>query len=857
MIQLLAGVAPDHLPRTLRILLENALRHGTSSEALRSWEPGVTGELEVYPSRVFLHDTNGVPVLVDLAAMRDAMVALGKDPALVDPVIPAELVVDHSVIVDVFGRPDALRLNVAREYERNAERYRFLRWGQQTFRQLKVVPPGAGIMHQINLEYLARVVEERDGWVFPDLCLGTDSHTTMVNGLGVLGWGIGGIEAEAAMLGQSVSMVLPPVVGVTLTGSLPAGTTATDLVLTITETLRAHGVVGKLVEFTGPALADLPVPDRATIANMCPEFGSTAAYFPIDHQTLDYLRFTNRPPAKVALVESYARTQGLWHDPDANLLYDENVTLDLSTIVPSIAGPRRPNQRIPLTHTKQATEAELPKGPRTGAAGRNQQPEPVGSVGLFGQGESADAVERGEAADPLGKGELAGVGLGHGAVVVAAITSCTNTSNPAVMVAAGLVAKKAVERGLGSRAWVKTTLSPGSRVVMDYLGAAGLTPYLEKLGFHLAGFGCMTCIGASGELIDDVARAVREQDLTVAAVLSGNRNFEGRIQPDVKLNYLASPPLVIAYALAGRIDIDLLNEPLSGDVYLRDIWPDPAEIDAVLRDVLDPDLFKHAYDDLFTGDDRWQNLDAPLGETFAWGNSTYLQRPDYFTQPANDLHGARALVRLGDSVTTDHLSPAGAIPRDSVAGRYLKHLGETELNTYASRRGNHEVMMRGAFGNVRLRNQLLDVEGPLTRGPDGVVTSIFDAAMAYQKAGVPIVVVAGKEYGTGSSRDWAAKGPALLGVRAVLAQSFERIHRSNLVGLGILPLEFLPGEGDDLTGEAPIDIELHDDDSATARSAGRTYRLRVRLDTPREHDYYRHGGVLPYVLHRLSEGHTL
>jgi aconitate hydratase len=813
-IQDLAGIAPDHLPRTLRILLENALRHGTASDVLRNWEPGATGELEVYPSRVFLHDTNGVPVLVDLAAMRDAMVALGKDPALVDPVIPAELVVDHSVIADVFGRPDALQLNVAREYERNAERYRFLRWGQQTFRQLKVVPPGAGIMHQINLEHLARVVEQRDGWVFPDLCLGTDSHTTMVNGLGVLAWGIGGIEAEAAMLGQSVSMVLPPVVGVSLTGALPPGTTATDLVLTITETLRSHGVVGKFVEFTGPALADLPVPDRATIANMCPEFGSTAAYFPIDHQTLDYLTFTNRPAQKVALVESYARTQGLWHDPTANLLYDEHVTLDLSTIVPSIAGPRRPNQRIPLAETKQATETELPNGPRT-----------------------TDVP-------------------GHGAVVVAAITSCTNTSNPAVMVAAGLVAKKAVELGVVSRAWVKTTLSPGSRVVMDYLRAAGLTPYLEKLGFHLTGFGCMTCIGASGELIDDVAQVVREQDLTVAAVLSGNRNFEGRIQPDVKLNYLASPPLVIAYALAGRIDIDLQTEPLSGDVYLRDIWPEPAEIDAVLREVLAPDLFEHAYDDLFTGDDRWQELDAPQGETFAWGNSTYLQRPD-FTKQTDDLTGARALVRLGDSVTTDHLSPAGAIPRDSVAGRYLTDLGETELNTYASRRGNHEVMMRGAFGNVRLRNQLVDAEGPLTRGPDGTTTSIFDAAMAYQNAGVPIVVVAGKEYGTGSSRDWAAKGPALLGVRAVLAQSFERIHRSNLVGLGILPLEFLPGEGDDLTGNDPIDIELHDDESATARSAGRTYRLRVRLDTPREHDYYRHGGVLPSVLHRLSEGHTL
>lgn len=819
MIQSLQGIAPERMPRTLRILLENALRHGTASDVLRNWRPGAVGELEVYPSRVFLHDTNGVPVLADLAALRDAMVARGKDPKLVDPVIPAELVVDHSVIADVFGRPDAVLLNVDREYERNAERYRFLRWGQQTFERLKVVPPGSGIMHQINLEYLARVVEERDGWVFPDLCLGTDSHTTMVNGLGVLGWGIGGIEAEAAMLGQSVSMLLPAVVGVRLTGVLPVGTTATDLVLTITETLRAHGVVGKLAEFTGPALADLPVPDRATIANMSPEFGSTAAYFPIDARTIDYLRFTGRAPEKVALVESYARQQGLWHDPEVELTYDEYVEIDLGSVVPSIAGPRRPNQRVGLATAKQAAEAELPPGPRT-----------------------TD-------------------GPGHGAVVVAAITSCTNTSNPAVMVAAGLLAKNAVERGLVSKPWVKTTLSPGSRVVMDYLAAAGLTPYLEKLGFYLAGFGCMTCIGASGALIDEVADAVRAEDLTVAAVLSGNRNFEGRIQPDVKLNYLASPPLVIAYALAGRMDIDLLNEPLTSDgVYLADLWPDPADIDAVISQTLTPDLFEHAYDDLFTGDDRWQQLDAPTGQTFAWGDSTYLQQPDYFTKASGELVGARALLRLGDSVTTDHISPAGAIPADGVAGEYLLAEGvqRHQLNTYASRRGNHLVMVRGAFGNLRLRNQLAQgIEGPVTRGPDGQITSIYAAAEAYRAAGVPIVVVAGEEYGTGSSRDWAAKGPALLGVRAVLAQSFERIHRSNLVGLGIVPLEFLPGEGDDLTGEEPIDVELGDDGFATARSAGKTYRLRIRLDTPREHDYYRHGGVLPYVLHRLSEGQSL
>jgi len=754
----LRGIALDHLPRTLRILLENALRHQTSSDVLRSWTPGVVGELEVFPSRVFLHDTNGVPVLADLAAMRDAMVALGKDPALVDPLVPAELVVDHSVIADVFGRPDALQLNVELEYERNAERYRFLRWGQRTFRQLKVIPPGSGIMHQINLEHLARVVEERDGVVFPDLCLGTDSHTTMINGLGVLGWGIGGIEAEAAMLGQSVSMMLPPVVRVRLTGSLPVGTTATDLVLTITETLRAHGVVAKLVEFGGPALADLPVPDRATIANMSPDFGSTAAYFPIDDRTLDYLRFTGRTADKVALNEAYAHEQGLWHDPSVELQYDEYVDINLSTVVPCIAGPRRPNQRTSLATAKQSVEADLPPGPRT----------------------------------------VLGQTVGHGAVVVAAITSCTNTSNPAVMVAAGLLAQNAVERGLSSKPWVKTTLSPGSRVVMDYLGDAGLTPYLEKLGFHLAGFGCMTCIGASGALIDEVAEAVRSQDLAVAAVLSGNRNFDGRIQPDVRLNYLASPPLVIAYALAGRMDIDLLTEPLGTDstgrsVYLADLWPQPAEIDTVITRTLTPELFDRAYDDVFAGDARWQGLDAPDGETFTWGDSTYLQQPPYFDMKptTGDLIGARALVRLGDSVTTDHVSPAGAIWPDSVAGRYLTDQGvpRNQLNTYASRRGNHQVMMRGAFGNLRLQNSLAQgIEGPVTTGPDGTLTSVYDAAEAYRAADVPIIVVAGKEYGTGSSRDWAAKGPALLGVRAVLAQSFERIHRSILVGLGILPL---------------------------------------------------------------------
>ena len=815
----LIGIAPSHLPRTLRILLENAIRHQTATDVLRTWEPGISGELEVHPTRVFLHDTNGVPVLADLAAMRDAMQALGGDPARVDPLVPAELVVDHSVIADVFGRPDALRRNVELEYKRNAERYRFLRWGQQAFEQLKVVPPGAGIMHQVNLEYLARVVEERDGWVFPDLCLGTDSHTTMVNGLGVLGWGIGGIEAEAAMLGQSISMLVPPVVGVRLSGALPAGTTATDLVLLITERLRQHGVVGKLVEFHGPGLDELTVADRATIANMSPEFGSTAAYFPIDDQTLDYLRFTGRSPEKVDLIETYAKTQGLWRDPTQPLAFDEHLDLDLAEVVPSIAGPNRPHQRIPLT--------------------QNPLPQPV-----------TPAAKPSTARD-----------IGDGAVVVAAITSCTNTSNPAVMVAAGLLAKAAVERGLARKPWVKTTLSPGSRVVMDYFDEAGLTPYLDKLGFHLAGFGCMTCIGASGALIDEVAQMVREKDLSVAAVLSGNRNFEARIQPDVKLNYLASPPLVVAYALAGRMDVDLLNEPLGTDpegqpVYLHDLWPRPSEIDAVIRESMRPEMFTRAYADVFAGDERWQALDAPAGETFAWeGESTYLRRPPYFedAKAPGSLLGARALVRLGDSVTTDHLSPAGAIPPDSVAGRYLRDLGVTELNTYASRRGNHQVMMRGAFGNLRLRNSLAEGnEGPTTRGPDGVLTSIYEAAEAYRAADVPVVVVAGRDYGVGSSRDWAAKGPALLGVKAVLAQSFERIHRSNLVGMGILPLEFLPGEGDDLTGEEPIDITLGDDGYATIRSAGKSYRAKVRLDTAREADYYRHGGVLPYVLRRLD-----
>jgi aconitate hydratase len=835
----LRGFAADDLPRSLRILLENVLRHqdGTTTaqiEALRDWRVGNQQVVEVRPTRVFLHDTNGVPALVDLASMRDAMADLGGDPGRVNPLVPAELVVDHSVIADVFGRPDALQRNVELEYKRNAERYRFLRWGQQALSQLRVVPPGTGIMHQVNLEYLARVVEEQEGWAFPDFCLGTDSHTTMVNGLGVLGWGIGGIEAEAAMLGQSISMLIPPVVGVRLTGTLQPGTTATDLVLTITETLRAHGVVGKLVEFHGPGLAALAVPDRATIANMSPEFGSTAALFPIDEQTLNYLRFTGRDEDRVALVETYAKEQGLWHEPEVPLVFTELLEIDLAAVVPSIAGPRRPQERTPLSLAKNAVRSELPPEQRV----------PVTIDGRWHE-------------------------IGHGAVAVAAITSCTNTSNPSVMVAAALLARNAVEKGLTTRPWVKTTLSPGSRVVMDYYAEAGLTPYLEKLGFHLAGFGCMTCIGASGSLIGEVSEAVREHGLSVAAVLSGNRNFEGRIQPDVRLNYLASPPLVVAYALAGRMDLDLLTEPLGTGtdglpVYLRDLWPTPAEVEAVIGSALRPEMFTRAYADVFGGDERWRSLAVPGGETFDWDEgSTYLQKPPYLEnlapepRPHGDLHNACVLVRLGDSVTTDHLSPAGAIPPDSIAGRYLRARGvpRHELNTYASRRGNHLVMMRGAFGNTRLQNLLAPgIDGAVTRGPDGALTSIYDAAVAYREAGVPVVVVAGRDYGVGSSRDWAAKGPALLGVRAVLAQSFERIHRSNLVGMGVLPLEFLPGEGDDLTGEDPIDITGLEDGFAQVSSGDRTYRMRVRLDTPREHDYYRHGGVLPYVLCRLSAG---
>jgi aconitate hydratase len=790
-----------------------------------------------------------VPTLVDLAAIRDGMAALGGDPAAVNPVIAAELVVDHSVIADVHGRPDALARNVDLEYARNGERYRFLRWGQQSLKDFAVVPPGTGIMHQVNLEYLARVVMTEGDWVFPDVCLGTDSHTTMVNGLGVLGWGIGGIEAEAAMLGQSISINVPGVVGVYLHGTLPAGSTATDLVLTITERLRAHGVIGKFVEFAGPGVANLPLADRATIANMSPEFGSTCALFPIDEETLRYLRLTGRSERHVKLVEAYAKAQGLWHDPRRELSFDASIELDLGEVVPVLAGPSRPEDRVPLDQAKHRFEAAV----RDVADRHESQP--------------------GTATVHFGDDDYQ---IADGAVAIAAITSCTNTSNPEVMVAAGLLARNAVRAGLRSKPWVKTTLSPGSRVVMDYYARAGLVGDLEALGFHLTGFGCMTCIGASGPLIDEVSRAVRD-GVTVVSVLSGNRNFEGRIQPEVAMNYLASPPLVIAYALAGTMDIDLASDPLGHTpdgrpIFLADLWPDSAEVHEVIAGSVSADLFTSAYRDVFTGDHRWRDIDVANGDLFAWDEeSTYIRRPHYLDgmrlepSPVDDICGARVLVKLGDLVTTDHISPAGAITFGTPAWEYLAARGVAgrDVNTHASRRGNHEVMMRGAFANVRLQNRV----APGTRGgrtrnflEGGCETTIFDAAAAYRNANVPMVVVAGRDYGGGSSRDWAAKGPALLGVRAVIAESFERIHRSNLVAMGVVPVELVDAGPDDVAPTGAEEITITGLDSldagatpphVTIHSDGNSFTARLRLDTPREADYIRHGGVMPYVLRTL------
>ncbi|WP_111766014.1 aconitate hydratase [Nakamurella deserti] len=904
----IADLAPVDLPISLKIVLENLLRHqdedrvtATQIEHLLEW--GTAGSfsnaVDLSPSRVFLHDTNGVPAVVDLAAMRHAAVELGGDPTVVNPSIPAELVIDHSVIADVFGRPDAFARNVEIEYERNSERYRFLRWGQQALHRFAVVPPGTGIMHQVNTEYLSRVVMTEDGWAFPDVCLGTDSHTTMVNGLGVLAWGIGGIEAEAVMLGQSLSMLLPPVVGFRLHGRLPEGATATDLVLTVTEKLRAHGVVGKFVEFYGPGVDETTLADRVTISNMSPEFGSTCAYFPIDDETLRYLRFTGRPEWRVNLVEAYAKEQGLWHDPHQATRYTEHVDLDLTTVVPSLAGPRRPQDRVPLTAAqagfRHVLGDVLPDAPAEPTTSGQQPPSwvdeaseesfPASDAPAIDRADGAAgapaAVDTTPARHPRSRPTdivLDGIAhrIDHGSVAIASITSCTNTSNPTVMVAAALLARNAVNAGLTSKPWVKTSLSPGSRVVTDYFDKAGLTPYLEKLGFHLAGYGCMTCIGASGPLIDEVSAAVNEHDLAVVSVLSGNRNFEGRINPEVRMNYLASPPLVIAYALAGTMDIDLTTDPLGhgpdGEpVYLRDLWPGGREVQDVIDATLDADMFTAAYADVFTGDDRWRALAAPTGATFAWDlDSTYVRRPPYLDgltpqpAPVTDITGARVLVKLGDSVTTDHVSPAGAIPPATTAGRYLTALGvpRFQLNTYASRRGNHEVMMRGCFANVRLRNQLVPgVEGGFTRNfLDDTTGSIYDTALAYRDADVPLLVVAGKDYGTGSSRDWAAKGPALLGVRAVLAESFERIHRSNLIGMGVLPLQFLPGQSADtlgITGNETFEItgltaldEQRTPETVTVHTDTISFLVRVRLDTTRERDYYRHGGIMRYVLRR-------
>ncbi|HET6818127.1 MAG TPA: aconitate hydratase [Mycobacteriales bacterium] len=891
------------LPYSLKVLLENLLRnedgHNVTADqvrALAGWDPNAEPDTEIQytPARVIMQDFTGVPCVVDLAAMREAMQELGGDPTKINPLVPTELVIDHSVIVDVFGAPDAFEKNAALEFERNKERYQFLRWGQDAFRDFTVVPPDTGIVHQVNLEYLARVVFDKDGVAYPDTCVGTDSHTTMINGLGVLGWGVGGIEAEAAMLGQPVSMLIPRVVGFKLSGELPEGATATDLVLTITEMLRKHGVVGKFVEFYGPGVAAVPLANRATIGNMSPEYGSTCAIFPIDDETLTYLRLTGRPDELVQLVEGYAKEQGLWHDPSHEPEYSERLELDLSTVEPSLAGPKRPQDRVALKSAKDSFREAL-KGYVADSADDNggngdsanegskesfpaSDPPAVSRAGAHDGPAGAPAPQQGNRPSNPAKVTVDGeeFEVDHGAVVVAAITSCTNTSNPFVMVGAGLLAKNAVERGLARKPWVKTSLAPGSKVVMDYYEKAGLTPYLEKLGFGLVVYGCTTCIGNSGPLIPEVSQAVNDNDLAVVSVLSGNRNFEGRINPDVKMNYLASPPLVVAYALAGSMDVDLLNDPIGrdsdgNDVFLADIWPSPKEVSEIVASSVQASGFSASYDDVFAGDERWQGLDVPTGDSFDWdGSSTYVRRPPYFdgmpAEPAGvkDITGARVLAVLGDSVTTDHISPAGSIKTDSPAGQYLTEHGveRKDFNSYGSRRGNHEVMIRGTFANIRLRNQLAPgTEGGVTRHlPDGEQMSIYDAAQKYAEEGVPLVILAGKEYGSGSSRDWAAKGTMLLGVRAVIAESYERIHRSNLIGMGVLPLQFANGESREslgLTGEETFEIRgLEGVDriprEIEVKAGDKTFTATVRIDTPGEAEYYRHGGILQYVLRSLK-----
>jgi aconitate hydratase A / 2-methylisocitrate dehydratase len=896
-----AAAGGDDLPFSLKILLENLLRTedgvnvtADHVRALASWDPQAepATEIQFSPARVIMQDLTGVPAVVDLATMREAMRDLGGDAGKINPLVPAELVIDHSVVADVFGRPDAFERNVEFEFQRNHERFGFLRWGQQAFSQFKVVPPGTGIVHQVNIEHLARVVMAQPGGdgttaAYPDTCLGTDSHTTMQNGLGVLGWGVGGIEAEAAMLGQPVSMLIPRVVGFRLTGEMPAGTTATDLVLTITELLRKHGVVGKFVEFHGDGVAAVPVANRATIGNMSPEFGSTCAIFPIDAETISYLRLTGRGDEQVALVEAYAKEQGLWHEPGRSARYSEELELDLSTVVPSLAGPKRPQDRVALTDAKTAFRQALgsfvpldtldEEIADTFPASDPFSPEKNGAAGDGEPPAQKPAGRRPSAPVEVTLDDGTKTSVDHGSVVIAAITSCTNTSNPSVMVGAALLAKKAVEAGLERKPWVKTSLAPGSKVVMDYYERAGLTPYLDKLGFNLVGYGCTTCIGNSGPLPEAISEAVNASDLAVVSVLSGNRNFEGRINPDVKMNYLASPPLVVAYALAGTMDIDLTSEPLgtgkSGEpVYLSDLWPSFREIADIVQNAVAAEMFTRDYADVFSGDDRWRELDVPPGQTFAWDpDSTYVRHPPYFDgmpakpEPVTDIRGARVLALLGDSVTTDHISPAGAIKTESPAGEYLISHGvqRRDFNSYGSRRGNHEVMIRGTFGNIRLRNQLAPgTEGGVTvKLPEGTQTSIYEASRAYLEAGTPLLVLAGKEYGSGSSRDWAAKGTALLGVRAVLVESFERIHRSNLIGMGVLPLQYRPGESAEslgLTGHEVFDVTGIEAINSgpvprevTVVADGREFRAVVRIDTPGEAEYYRHGGIMQYVLRSL------
>ncbi|WP_310963758.1 aconitate hydratase [Nocardioides terrisoli] len=912
--------AVETLPYSLKVLLENLLRTEDGADitaddirALASWDENAQPDKEIQftPARVIMQDFTGVPCVVDLATMREAMSDLGGDPSRINPLAPAEMVIDHSVIADVFGSPDAFERNVEIEYERNRERYQFLRWGQGAFTDFKVVPPGTGIVHQVNIEHLARVVftrEAADGsgvtQAYPDTLVGTDSHTTMVNGLGVVGWGVGGIEAEAAMLGQPVSMLIPRVVGFKLTGELPEGSTATDLVLTITEMLRQHGVVGKFVEFHGEGVAAVPLANRATIGNMSPEYGSTIAVFPVDGETINYLRMTGRSDEQLALVEAYAKEQGMWHDADSpEARYSESLELDLSTVVPSIAGPKRPQDRIQVTEAKQSFRGALETyvtheaAPKVGAYDEALEESfpasdvPAAHESVHGQTPRRDYLscapsDGGRASNPAHVRYSDGTEfeLDHGAVTIAAITSCTNTSNPSVMIGAALLAKKAVEKGLQSKPWVKTTLAPGSKVVSDYYERAGLTPYLDKLGFNLVGYGCTTCIGNSGPLIPEVSKAVNDNDLAVVSVLSGNRNFEGRINPDIKMNYLASPPLVVAYAIAGSMDVDLFNDPLGqdtegNDVFLKDIWPSPTEVEQVIGQAITAEMFASDYSDVFAGDERWKALPTPEGNTFAWEeDSTYVRKAPYFDgmpdepTPVTDIEGARVLLKLGDSVTTDHISPAGAIKKDSPAGRYLAEHGvqQRDFNSYGSRRGNHEVMVRGTFANIRLRNQLAPgTEGGFTRdftigeGDQAPVTTVFEASENYLAAGTPLVVLAGKEYGSGSSRDWAAKGTLLLGVKAVIAESYERIHRSNLLMMGVLPLQFPEGQSADslgLTGEEEFSVT-----GVTALREGptpRTVKVKagdvefdavVRIDTPGEANYFRHGGIMQYVLRNLRK----